>query len=998
MAGASVQETVSPQVLPSTNAFPKLKAHKSLPRRTNRNHSVTSRGPVRPIAFSDDPDSPDPVLLPKSPFEYPVLVNGRDSGLPPTPPSNSAEKQSNASGDKFTHSNGASSLLLSRTSTASTPLNQRSPPTPDITPPGSLNTPPRRNPSRQSSSQAESFQTAREVQWSSDEEGGVDSTANGALKPLGSGAVEAVHSHVPDLGLGLVAFETEDDDTTPTQSRLRISKNPKDVLPNGVANPLDQIPDREGEMIRNVTVRRKRPPPPKPVNTAIEPTVSTGGFSAAGPRPAENRVNQSPHTPNTTSSSKDLDWSPPNRSMVSHLQNSSDSKRTSIHSISSNIVEAVVIATPPQRQRTLRHVGKNMALRSEGGSSPEWSPVSRTNKASLHSNDASKHVIRHKRVSIVARNPLGVLEAPVRRKSPTPAVPLKHHPESLSLRTDAAKSAEISRDSNLRPLGGDNAAVEPIKKPPHTSVDKSNHFVDTTVTISSTEPRTGKSIHDVAPKVKFTDSTKGLVDEKEMTQASQVSLTRSATQKALEAVIPMASVEREAVAPKSIDQLPAEPTSREDLGNAVPENVLRRSSVDISPFRSNALSPRSLVSPPDSFFFRHGSDDSAPEETRRQSFDRSTIGTHEFVRHTLDRTSSHTGEHVMARHLSGQLTPFSQSSDFPESMEVSEATAINIYPHNNHSLLVIQQGAKPMQLARRNTIGSTASHELPSLTVQPSTPPPRTAASASVDSPLKNPRKPPQPPAIKILPATPLEELESPLEQAAKGIRLTRRPTLAQRARRYSDAFVAPIIARTASIRRNVKRAVEPASNQEQEAGKLHPFWHPRAFWDDVRDDVSDSDPELDEGDGEEGVPPLPPGGDTTELGEPQGLTRVLDGFRESGGFLIGNTLGVERQPTNRRRHHVALPTGLTRSASGRVQKKGSRGSLDSDRQSVGRMQKRRKVWKGMGLQVEYVGFKGLQELMREKKAEKRREKLKSSIGNRWTVEGAPQANGTKEV
>jgi hypothetical protein len=321
-------------------------------------------------------------------------------------------------------------------------------------------------------------------------------------------------------------------------------------------------------------------------------------------------------------------------------------------------------------------------------------------------------------------------------------------------------------------------------------------------------------------------------------------------------------------------------------------------------------------------------------------------------------------------------------------MEVSEATAVNIYPHNNHSLLVVQQGA-------RNTIGSTNSYEPPSVTVQPSTPP-QSTAPASVDSPLTNPRKPPEPPAIKILPATPLEEIESPIDQAGKADQMIRRPSLAQRARRYSDAFIAPIVARTANIRRNVKRAADSTNSQDQqEADKLHPHWHPRSSpW----DEISESDSEFDEDDGEGGEARLPPGGDTTELGEPRGLSRVLDGFRGNGGFLIGNTLGVERQPTNRRRHYVAIPTNLTRSASGRVQKTGSQGSLDNNgrRQSVIQTQKRRRVWKGMGLHVEYLGLRGLQDLMREKKAEKRREKLKSKIGNRLTLEDTPQSDGRK--
>ncbi|KAH8719375.1 hypothetical protein GQ44DRAFT_712293 [Phaeosphaeriaceae sp. PMI808] len=96
----------------------------------------------------------------------------------------------------------------------------------------------------------------------------------------------------------------------------------------------------------------------------------------------------------------------------------------------------------------------------------------------------------------------------------------------------------------------------------------------------------------------------------------------------------------------------------------------------------------------------------------------------EHGRFSFDRSSTRTDEHAMARHLFAQTTPFSQFSDTP--IEASEATAVSIYPHNNHSLLVVQQVSGP----------------------------------GAVDSPLKNPRPPPEPPVIKFIPPTPAEELE----------------------------------------------------------------------------------------------------------------------------------------------------------------------------------------------------------------------------------------------
>lgn len=830
-----------------------------------------------------------------------------------------------------------------------------------------------------------------------------------------SRAAPAVQAPMSDSGLGLAGVETEDDDITPTQSRLRISKGLKDVVPDGVTNPLDYIPNREWDtnMMRNVTVRRKRPQPPKPVNTDVEPLAKSRDGLPGSPRAAESNAQQSPHTPSTAGSPRDLGWSPLRQSMVSHTRNGSDPKRMSTLSTSSTIVEAVVIATPPQRQRTLRHVSKKVILRSDSGSSSESSPMATSNAASFSPKEAPERLLQHMQASTkVAR--------PTRRKPTVPAVPLKHHRESESLRMDAAKSAKRQRDSKPQSFHHDVLPFDPVhdSQPLEITKSASEASVETQIGIN---PRSDEKLSDTAsPKVKFTDSTKALADQKELNGVSATTLTRSATQKALREIIPIAAVEKENNPSKPKEKLPTEEPLRPAINEpSLSDDVVRRPSIAKSHSGSSSLSPsKALIPVVDGHRVRRSLDDSAVEEIRRYSFDRSTIGTHEYTRSSFDR--SHTEEHAMLRHLYSQVTPFSQISDVPESLEVSEATAINIYPHNNHSLLVVQQGARPTQvtpLVRRNTTGSASPREPPLLTVQPSTPPPQVGKpNVNVDSPLKNPRPPPDPPAIKILPATPLSELDaSPIDTAGRAMQLYRRPTLVQRARRYSDTLFHPLIARTRSIRRNVSTGMrnrgassEPAGGGS-DSGKLHPFWHPRGFW----DDVSDSDSEFgnDEGaeyyhepwegdpgvgDGEEGTMRLPPGGDTSDIGaESRGVIRgVLDGFRESGGFMIGNSLGLERGLTNRRRHYVNVPiqTGLERSRDGRVRKKDSQGSLGRV-QMQGQMQEERKrrVWKGMGLHFEYVGISGLKEVVKERNARKRRDKLKSSIGTRWTVEGAPQ-------
>lgn len=351
------------------------------------------------------------------------------------------------------------------------------------------------------------------------------------------------------------------------------------------------------------------------------------------------------------------------------------------------------------------------------------------------------------------------------------------------------------------------------------------------------------------------------------------------------------------------------------------------------------------------------------------------------------------------------VTPLSMSSMRSEAAELSEAKAINFYPHTNNSLLLVQHGSNADQHPDISRLGpgarvvpetvviehpSNAVHHAielttgtqqtpspsppaqpvppsttieteeilhltppdtahsahapnmfslgPQLQVEPSTPPHQAAAEAPediVDSPLRNPRKPPVPPAVKVIPATPFQERDAPLDEA--GANLARPPpsrtiSLVKKARRYSDSVIAPLIefGRTGSLKgkRYISGGSERADGGRSKESSLHPFWRPRGFW----DDFSDSDSDEFWGDGELVDPNddiayrLPEGGDTSDVRSLENERRVnrmnsvkkvvggIVGRSNSitgGGFLIGNSLGVERAGTNKRRHIVRLPTRL---------------------------------------------------------------------------------------
>jgi len=235
-----------------------------------------------------------------------------------------------------------------------------------------------------------------------------------------------------------------------------------------------------------------------------------------------------------------------------------------------------------------------------------------------------------------------------------------------------------------------------------------------------------------------------------------------------------------------------------------------------------------------------------------------------------------------------------------------------------------------------------------------------------------------------------------------------------------------PMIIRTSSIRHSYylrprsPRQGAPPSREAKPENTLHPFWQPRGFWDDFSDSDSDSDF------GEPGGARLPPGGDTSDVGEPRGIAKVFDGLRTSRGFLIGNSLGLERAGTNTRKPAIFLPVGLGQRTSGRVIRRTSQGTLrtmsSSGRLSIppnpktvrvariGASSKKsaetliqrqrqrqpggkRAAWDPRNWQIQYVGVGGMKDMWREKQAEKRRAKLKNSIGVRYSIEGAPTRN-----
>ncbi len=238
----------------------------------------------------------------------------------------------------------------------------------------------------------------------------------------------------------------------------------------------------------------------------------------------------------------------------------------------------------------------------------------------------------------------------------------------------------------------------------------------------------------------------------------------------------------------------------------------------------------------------------------RMESERSVVPRHS-ASHTPKASNTHAAdpdlEHGESLRSPSQYTPFSppsMESTSPGPVEMGEARAVNFFAHNNHSLQIIDQFPLPESRALMFLQKSDEKGRL--LVDGPSTPKQTALPQLLIDSPLRNPRDPPQPPALKVIPPTPADL--TPVENTDRQLGLPspgtprkagslsrrfgslKRPTLGTRHR--SESFVKSL-SRTLSLRgaRNMK------VDQPLDAN-LHPFWRPRGFWDDITDSDSDRD------------------------------------------------------------------------------------------------------------------------------------------------------------
>ncbi|KAK3945893.1 hypothetical protein QBC46DRAFT_424739 [Diplogelasinospora grovesii] len=851
---------------------------------------------------------------------HPARKQGTGPEPPPTPPAHS--RTSSTSTSQPVIPSGvlyASSPLHSTEKIQArapvTPTDQQTPPTPNLTPdrtpPGPAGRPSRprpiisdRNPSKiTADSRTESFRTAPENPISSDDDDDARSTLRPAI-PSTKTSQSTVRQANGDgklkpqaVGLGLGLESSPEDNVTP-----RTAKEFNAFDGEWGSGSKDSSREAEEEWDnnrrRNVVVRKRRPAVPSTPtiqaqsrqdevveDVTVTPTNATKALRSMS-------LHESPvvYPSRRVVSDKVPEQTAPTNSQSSINTDLRRSSMMSTKSTASTIVEAILVETAPQRRKTLRHVRKHNMLRdslsdlspassaptsvsmafddshrprlsnSKLGDIPRESQASATTFNSISSRKARREIWKNGGIPVVI--------VPDRRSS------VKSSSKEPSLRSTSSRRSKRSQSLSSAPPSQNSKSKEYVphfERPARRSralseSDGSRSGDQRTIDYPPVIPARSSSLS--APTSRNVSRTGSLTTESlKAHNAFQAQQAHMALQKAQQA-IDMAQKEIEKAyggdtsqaRQRGQDDIPRPvPVPVPQVNSRPPDTGLRRAFSFESTKSKEAINPRAAPDPP-----------ATPEDHRH--------------RLSVDRF----GDPFFGRRLSVHNTPFSQASvetTGTSHAEVSEAMAVNIYPHQNKSVLVVDHSNRPSENSsleqKRSSVVETPAIRTTDFDAECPVTPPQGFSMDDVDSPLRNPRAPPappapvapsEPPAIKFIPATPSGLTPTAEKQKMLGNyfemeddeKPKRRMSLIRRisSRRQNPSEYGPsasrtpgLLTRTFSLSRNVRRdsddemggkAKRPplrrhtSDDRPADENRLHPHWRPT--YSDYSDEEDDED------------------------------------------------------------------------------------------------------------------------------------------------------------
>ncbi|KAH6674235.1 hypothetical protein B0J14DRAFT_653541 [Halenospora varia] len=973
-----------------------LKRHKTLPHpRENRVSEIYPSTPVaKPqelaidtgISSISSSDTSSPRTL--------KHTSKRIGILPPTPPTHSRQSSGSHAISVGPPKFDVSSTKSSTTPTVpSTPPNQRSPPTPDVTPPRAM--PLAFRPSatdRYPSSRADSFKTARENPYSSDED--EVSTVRPVLPSARPSAFEVPQLQEKaqkrkEVGLGL-GLESDEGTTTP-RPRAESPVEEFHVFDGEWGSESGEV-EREWDynLMRNVIVR-KRPGQRLHMFTdgatdevleddLVSPTAATRGVRSL---PLQERIErhrklrQEVEGTPVEKFAQRVPWP------VDDSPTTPDVRRFSAmsgRSVTSTVVEAMVVDAPPIRRKTLRHTKKQIGLRefSSDQSTVSSAPTSVVSVEPHRLHHAKKRIPDKRHQSLASTGTLSTTKTisttssngkSRRRVLKEGGIPVVIIPDRASS-TKSSKAPSLRSTSSRRTKRSMSLNSAPLS---HSSKFNEPGYFDT-----------------LPPRKRTMSESVGSGD----------------------------SI-------RTIDYPPNIPARRSSLSAPTSRNTSRAGS------RAGSLTTESLKA--HNLIQAKKEDPPHPEPQPTRSH-LSTESHKELRSHGSRPHVDHNGDPFFGKRYSTQVTPFSQVSyeTAGTAAEVSEAQAVSIYPHQNTSLLVVQQkssssepeqsppGLKPLETSQPAPPCMTLTAK-PGTSYEeiPVTPPQPAHRMDEVDSPLRNPRAPPEPPAIKFIPPTPAALTPGREEEKQLGYGFEDRPTssdskptrgmsLMRRAfskRRNSEPamHIQPgFLKRTLSLSNRhkavadkynhpIKGTAEPSTiypsvaDQPADESKLHPFWRPTHFWDDLEGEGF-ADDELD---GRYPIidnrPALPQRSLSGKLKRTFAILPIKDephyqpysADRRTMRKSSSGNLRVVKQRSN----NSLSRDGSHRHQYSAVRPESSEGSFGYGFKD-GNGGRRVHTIPGIGVRVEYVGWGGMKRKLSEKRREQRSEKLRQSISN----------------
>lgn len=825
--------------------------------------------------------------------------------LPPTPPGANNETSS-PTPEEVTPSSDAGVFRSSLV----TPINQNSPPTPDNTPPreryGTLPPRPFLGPQPSiASTHAESFKTAHEDLTSEGESDRHTPRPDGGFKwPLssvdkfGAAAHRLRHSSLPRSPLVELYGAQPVVSQSPEPLVDQYHVGAYEARGMSEVYPQHQTSGSSGDApLNSEEIRIHLDPPQVSPSESIEPPHlvrhSTGQHNLKRDRSLRERLLQAQSQDPSASTEKFANIIGWNNSVpiedeadqVRQLE-VEDNRRFSGISTTST-VEAYVIEqhSLPRRKTTLRHVSKHQSLRSVS------SPLPASNRDSMNSASDSPHRLVHKKARLSNQNRWSFGSEVSRSYSlASSAVLPKTEVIRVAVIPERSSSLSSSAHNSQRQSVSNSSGRSQFRKTsdnPPSSWQHKRAF-------SESSDR-GREQYQ-APLIPPRSSSLSAPTSRSTSRANSITsdhlhVRRQQAEKDLRKTLDR--MESERLVHSLRDWEPVDETPRSERG--AENRRFHRSSGSAKP--PLATLPGSLLGVP--------------------------AGEGDASSNPLGLVMPGTKEWAALRPPSIFDTPFSQPSFQSGSPEINEARAINYFAHNNYSLQLIE----PFPVAESKAVQEVQKQNLPEI---------------EVESPLRNPRQPPEPPHFKLIPPTPADE------EVKKQLGTDRADSLKRPggSRRRSESLMS-------SISRNLslKNARNRKADQDLD-GSLHPFWRPRAFWDDIDHTRPESQPQE----------------------------RSLDRG------IVNNSLGLPQERTI-----ITGPVSLVRRISERRRQK--RGVVkQSSHSSLAKLQAGRKLHKLPGSALRFhlplIGIKDIQERLlhakqrkEDEKRERRRAVLRRSIG-----------------